>query len=135
MKKSPLPMKDFKFRPMLVTYGHWAVRVFLRALSTVTRGIRLWYHLLGTMICTSVAERLAMEISLPVFKTYVCRIKDSNSQSFVCKTNALIDCATAALRILLNTLYTLCFFSFYIFSSKHTDQQQSQEPLSRYLRL
>ena len=37
METSPLPMKGFKFWPMLSTHGHWAVRFLLRDTPTVKR--------------------------------------------------------------------------------------------------
>ena len=50
----------------------------------------------GPLTQTSVAERLAMERSLPVFSIYVCRSLDSNIQPSACEANALTDCATSA---------------------------------------
>ena len=45
-----------------------------------------------------ISERLAMELSLPVFTTYVCRGWDSYTQSTACKGNALTHCATAVVK-------------------------------------
>ena len=53
-------------------------------------------RLQGPLTQTSVAERLAMERSLPVFSIYVCRSLDSNIQPSACEANALTDCATSA---------------------------------------
>ena len=39
IETSPLPVKGYKFLPMLRTDGHRTVRVFYRATPTVTRGI------------------------------------------------------------------------------------------------
>ena len=48
------------------------------------------------MTLTPIAERLAVELSLPVFTTKFCRGWDSNTQPFACETNALTHCAIAA---------------------------------------
>ena len=42
------------------------------------------------------AYRLAMELSLPVFMTKICRGWDSNTQPPACYANTLTHCATAA---------------------------------------
>ena len=49
----------------------------------MTRSIRLYGHLRGPVTLTPIAERLAVELSLPVFMTYVCRAWDSNIQSSI----------------------------------------------------
>ena len=53
-------------------------------------------HLRGPVTPTPIAERLAVDLSLPVFTILVCRGWDSNTQPFACGANALIHCATAA---------------------------------------
>ena len=57
---------------------------------------------------TPIAERLAVELLLPVFTTYICRGWDSNTQPSACEANALAYCATAAVQQneLLSSLYT-----------------------------
>ena len=60
METSPLPVKGCKFWTMLDTHDHCAVRVLKRATST---------HLRGSVTLTPNAERLAVELSLPVFTT------------------------------------------------------------------
>ena len=57
------------------------------------------------MTLTSNDERLAVELSLPVFTTYVCRGRDSNTQPSACGTNALTDYATAAVNNFSNTMF------------------------------
>ena len=48
-----------------------------------------------------IVEHLAVDLSLPVFKTYeVCRGWDSNTQTSACGTNALTDCATVVVSII-----------------------------------
>ena len=53
-------------------------------------------HLWGPVTLTPTAERLAAELSLAVFTTYVCPGWDSNAQPSACGANALTHCATAA---------------------------------------
>ena len=52
-------------------------------------------HLRGPVTITPVAKRLAVEMTLPVLMTWVCRGWDSNSQPFACEPNVLTDCITA----------------------------------------
>ena len=68
----------------LGTHGHWTVRVLQRATPTVTH--------------TPFPERLALEMSLPVFTTLVCRGWDSNTQPSTCKSNVLSLCANTAVK-------------------------------------
>ena len=44
---------------------------------------------------TPIAERLAVEMSIPVSRTYVCRGWDSNTKPSACGANALTYCSTA----------------------------------------
>ena len=46
-------------------------------------------HFRGPVALTPVAERLAVELSLPVLTSKVCRRWDSNIQPSACETNAL----------------------------------------------
>ena len=46
-------------------------------------------HLRGPVTLTSIAERLAEELSLPVFTTSVCRGWDSNAKPSECEANAI----------------------------------------------
>ena len=54
--------------------------------------IELW----GFVTLTPIAERLAVELSLPVFTTEFCRGWISNTQPSACGANAPTHCATAA---------------------------------------
>ena len=56
-------------------------------------------HLWGPVILTPIAERLAVELSLPVFTTKVCRGWDSNTQAIACGTKAQTHWITAAVKI------------------------------------
>ena len=81
MEKSPLPVNGCWFWPMLGTHGHWAVRVFQCATPTVTNGSSVYnVHLRGPVTLTPVTW-------------------DSKTQPSACGTNALTDCATAAVNI------------------------------------
>ena len=55
-------------------------------------------HLRGSSTLTPIAERIAVELSLPVFTTKVCRGWDSNTQLSACMVNALTHCATVAVK-------------------------------------
>ena len=78
------------YRCMLGTHGHRAVRVLYHAIPTVTRVIRLYNgHLWGSVTLTRIAQRLAVELSLPLFMTKICRGWDSNTKSSTCEANAL----------------------------------------------
>ena len=48
------------------------------------------------MTLARVAKRLAVELSLPVSTTLVCRGYDSNIEPSTCYANALTDCSTAS---------------------------------------
>ena len=53
-------------------------------------------HLRGPVTPTPIKERFAVELSLPVFATSVCRGCDLNTQPFTRGANALTHCTTAA---------------------------------------
>ena len=48
---------------------------------------------------TPIAERLTVELKIPILTTYVCSDWDPNSQPSACRANALTHCATAAVFI------------------------------------
>ena len=48
------------------------------------------------MALTPIAERFAVELSLPVFTTLVCRGWDSNTKTSARGAHALTHCATTA---------------------------------------
>ena len=50
----------------------------------------------GPMTLTPIVEYLALELSLPVLATSVCRVWDSNTQPSTYEANALTDCTTSA---------------------------------------
>ena len=89
---------------MLGTHGHLAVRVLSQSTPTVNRASVINCHLRGPVTLTSVAERLAVELSLPVFTTYIYRGWDSNTQPSACGANAQTHCATAAVTIIVNAM-------------------------------
>ena len=53
-------------------------------------------HLRGPLTLTPMTERLAVELSLPVFSTKVFHSWDSNAQPSACEANALTHCSVAA---------------------------------------
>ena len=115
MERLPLPVEGFNFWLILDIHDHWTVRDF-SVLNVLWHGASVYNgHLRETMTLTTVAERLEKELSLPIFTKYVCSDRDSNIQPSAIKANALIDCTTEVVRMLLNTLYVL-LFSFYVFS-------------------
>ena len=60
----PLPVKGYTFWPMLGTHGYWVVRDLWHTTPRVT-----WVNPLWTL--TPVAERFAVELSIPVLMAYV----------------------------------------------------------------
>ena len=80
METSPLPVKGCKCWPMFGTHGHWAVGVrIFNVPHLLWHGPTLYNGLLrGPVILTPVAERLAVEQSLPVFTTQFCCDRGSN---------------------------------------------------------
>ena len=72
------------------------MRVLYRTTPNVTRGIR---HLRGPLHSRlAVAERLAVELSLPVLTTWLFRAWDPNIQHFACEANIVtaFTCTTTA---------------------------------------
>ena len=67
---SSLPAKGCNVcLPMFGTHGHWAVRVLKRATPTGTMASVYSGHRRGPVTLAPIAERLAVELSLPVFTT------------------------------------------------------------------
>ena len=87
METSPLPMKGCKFclAPVAIEqWGFFSVPHLLWQGASVKNG-----HLWGPVTLTPIVERLAVELSLPVFTTWICRGWNSNTHpspcNFVCK--------------------------------------------------
>ena len=72
-------------------WGFFSVPHLLRHGASIYNG-----HLREPVTLTPIAERLAVELSLPVFTTLVCRGWDSNTQPSARGTNTLNDYATSA---------------------------------------
>ena len=90
---SPLPVK-FDLCSALMAIDQWG---FFSVSHLLWHGAYVYNgHLRGPVKLTPIAERLAVELSLPVFTTKVCRGWDSNTQPSACGANALTNCATAA---------------------------------------
>ena len=100
METLSLLAKGCKFGHMLSTHGHWAVWGSFSVPHLRWHGASVYNgRLRGPVTFAPVAERLAVELSLPVFTTKICRGWDSNTQPSAFGTNALIHCATAAVFI------------------------------------
>ena len=89
LETSPLLVKGCKFWPMLGTHaierwGFFGVPYLLWHGASVYNG-----HLQGPVTLTPIAEHLAVELSLPVFMTWVHRSWDSNTQLSLCEANTL----------------------------------------------
>ena len=96
METSPLPVKGCKFElcSALMAIEQWKL---LSVAHLLWHGISVYNgHLRGPVTLTPIAEHLAVELSLPVFTTYVCRSWDLNTQASACGANTLTHCATAA---------------------------------------
>ena len=83
----------------------WPLSIAVRVLSVPHLP---WYgasvydgHFRGPLILTPVAERLTVELSLPVFTTYVSGGWDLNTLPSAWEANALTDCVTAAVILIL----------------------------------
>ena len=66
---SLLLVKGYKVQPILGNHDQWVVKVLYHVIPTATRHIRLYGHILGQMTLTPVAERLAVELLLPILMT------------------------------------------------------------------
>ena len=78
METSPLPVKGCKFDlySALMAFEQWGL---FNVSHLLCHGSTLYNdHLRGPVTLTPVAERLAVELSLPVFTTHVCRDRGSN---------------------------------------------------------
>ena len=69
-------------------------------------------QLRGPVTITPNAERLAVDLSLPVSTTYVCRGRDSNT--FRLRVNALTHCATAVAFFILTEIKQFPMLTFKI---------------------
>ena len=115
METSILPMKRYKFWPTIVTHGHWSVRVLLLATPTVTGVIRLLWSCPRTRAVTLafVAERWAVELSLPDFTTPVCSDRGSYLDLPHVRRSSLCHCY-------FNPSYMTLFYRFEIILERNT---------------
>ena len=86
------PVKGYKFRPMLGTYGHWADMVLLRFTPTQTHEIHLKWSS-PKILLPSVWHWSCHYLFIT---SWVCHWWVSNTQSFPWRANALADCVNAA---------------------------------------
>ena len=70
LETSPLSVKGCTFSTMFDTYGHWAVRVFFSVPHLLWHRACIYNgHLRGPVTLSLNAERLVVELSLPVLTT------------------------------------------------------------------
>ena len=85
IETSLLPVNGCKCRSMLGTHDHWAGR-FFSVPHLLWHGTSIYNgNLRGPVTLTPIAEHLAVELSLPVFTTYVCCSWNLNTQPSVCE--------------------------------------------------
>ena len=77
METSPLLVKGSKFRPMLWPLSSEGSLTSLACHNYCDTGHP--FIMVISVTLTPIAERLAKELSLPVFTTWVCRCSDSNT--------------------------------------------------------
>ena len=86
---------------------HWR---FLFVLYRLWHGTSVYNgHLQGPVTLTPIAERLAVEVSLPYYE-WVCRGWDSNTQPSACGTHALTHCATTTAHLSVTPLQNSCAY-------------------------
>ena len=87
----------FDLFPALMAIEQWG---FIRVPHLLWHGSSVYNgHLRGPVTVTSIAKRLAVEVSLPVFTNKGCRRWNSKSQPSVCGANAQIHCATDTISV------------------------------------
>ena len=77
----------------LITIEQWS---FFSVSLVLWHGASVYNgHLRGPLILIPTAQRLVVELSLPVLTTKVCRGRESNTQFSACEANGLDHCAPA----------------------------------------
>ena len=85
---------NFNLSSSLMAIEQWG---FFSMPHLLWHGVSVYnIHLRRPVTLTCIAERLAVELSLPVLTNWVCRGWDSNTQPSANGTNALTDCTIAA---------------------------------------
>ena len=93
---------DFNLYSALVAIEQWG---FFSLPHPLWHGASVYNgHFRGPVTLTPIAERIAVELSLPVLTNKVCRGWDSNIHSSACGVNALPHCATAAVNHIIRML-------------------------------
>ena len=88
---------NFDLCSTLMAYEQW---VFFSVPHLLWHGATVYNgNFRGPVTLTPFAERLVVQMSLPVFTTKVCRGWDSNTEPSACEANTLTRCATAAVFI------------------------------------
>ena len=81
-------------------WGFFSVPYLLWHGTSVCNG-NLW----GPVTLTPFAKHLAVELSLPVFATWVCRSWNLKTRPSACEANGPTHCATAAVSTIFRTLH------------------------------
>ena len=86
----------------ILLFARISVKYLSNFLQIMWHATSVHCHLRRSVTLTSVAKRLAVELSLPVFTIYICGGLDLSIQPFACEENSLTDCPTTAGYIMFN---------------------------------
>ena len=92
-------MKRHRIQILTYTQHAWSDQLgFFSVPNLLLHGASVFNcgHLQGPVTLSTVAERLAVELSLPIFTISVYNGCDSNFQPSACEANAITDYGTAA---------------------------------------
>ena len=99
--------KNYHCRWKAANFDLWSALMAIEQWGFFSVPHLLWHgtsvnngHLREPVTLTPASERLAVELSLPVFTTWVCRGWDSNTQLSAYEANAFTHCATVAVPML-----------------------------------
>ena len=134
LETPPLPemVENFYLSSANMAIEHWG---FLILPHLLWHGTSIYNGLFREPVTlTPIAERLPVEMSLPVITTSVCRDWDSNTQPSASGANALFDCATAAVSILLLSKNCTILPILRIFLEQILRKEFNRELISYWLR-
>ena len=86
----------------ILLFARISVKYLINFLQIMWHATSVHCHLRRSVTLTSPAKRLVVELSLPVFTTYIFGGLDSSIQPYACEENSLTDCPTTAGYIMLN---------------------------------
>ena len=99
------PTRDILLPRRAANFDLCSVLIAIEQLGYFSLPHQLWHWtsvynglIRGPVTLTPIAERLAVELSLPVLTHYVFRCRDFNTSLSACGAYALTDCATHAVR-------------------------------------